>query len=173
MGRGAPVTTASRPLVSGPGLLALGIAIAVVILDQTVKAWVLGSLGLLPGESRPVFGPLAFTFVRNDGVSFGFFQTHAAWTRWTLAAFSLGASIALILWVRGATKSFTGLAAGLILGGAVGNLIDRVRLGSVVDFIDVHVLAFPWIFNIADSGITVGVTLLLAEALLTPNPGRG
>ena len=59
-------------------------------------------------------------------------------------------------------------AVGLILGGAVGNLIDRVRLGAVVDFVDVHPLIFPWIFNLADSGITIGVLILMAENLLIP-----
>ena len=81
-------------------------------------------------------------------------------------------TLALIAWVRRADRLVTGVAGGLILGGAVGNLIDRVRLGAVVDFVDVHPLVFPWIFNIADSGITVGVIILLAENLLAGRRAR-
>jgi signal peptidase II len=141
------------PGVSGPGWLAFGVAALVIVLDQAVKAWVLTGLGLAPGESLPLFWPLALTLVRNDGISFGFFQTHAAWTRWALAAFSLCVCAGLALWVRRAEKALIGLAVGLILG-------------AVTDFVDVHPLIFPWIFNIADSGITIGVILLLADNLL-------
>jgi signal peptidase II len=153
--------------VSASGWLAFGLAVLVVVLDQSVKHWVVDTLGLTVGDSRPVFWPLSFTLNRNDGISFGFFQTHAAWTRWALSAFALAVSVVLALWVRRADRMVSGAAVGLILGGALGNLIDRVRIGAVVDFVDVHPLFFPWIFNIADSAITVGVIILLAETLLT------
>ncbi len=152
--------------VSPAGWLALGLATLVIVLDQTLKHWVVDTLRLAPGYSHAVVWPLSFTLVRNDGISFGFFQTHAPWTRWALAAFSLGVSIALVIWVGRAERRITGVAVGLVLGGAVGNLIDRIRLGAVVDFLDVHPLLFPWIFNVADSGITVGVIVLLVENLL-------
>ncbi len=155
-------------MVSTLGWLAFGVAAVVIGLDQSLKHWVVDGLGLGVGESRPMVWPLSFTLVRNDGISFGFFQTHAPWTRWALAAFSLVVSVALALWVRRVERPIIGLAVGLILGGAVGNLIDRIRLGAVVDFVDVHPLFFPWIFNLADSGITVGVLILMAENLLTP-----
>jgi signal peptidase II len=153
--------------VSAAGWLAFGLALLVVVLDQSAKHWVVDTLGLTPGDSRPIFWPLSFSLTRNEGISFGFFQTHAPWTRWVLSAFALAVSVALALWVRRADRMVTGAAVGLILGGALGNLIDRVRTGAVVDFVDVHPLFFPWIFNIADSGITVGVIILLAENLLT------
>lgn len=162
----------SKRPARGPIVAAVALAAVLIVLDQALKHWVVSGLGLEVGDSRPVFGPLSFTLVRNDGISFGFFQTHAAWTRWALAGFSLAASAAIVVWVSRAERMFTGLAAGLILGGALGNLIDRVRVGSVVDFIDVHPLAFPWIFNLADSGITVGVMLLLAENLLSSRRRR-
>jgi signal peptidase II len=152
--------------VTRPGWAAFALAALIVVLDQALKQWVVAGMGLAVGESRPLFWPLSFTLVRNDGISFGFFQTHAPWTRWALAGFALAVSVALIAWVRRADRMVTGVAGGLILGGALGNLIDRVRLGAVVDFVDVHPLVFPWIFNIADSGITVGVIVLLAENLL-------
>ncbi|HLZ83933.1 MAG TPA: signal peptidase II [Caulobacteraceae bacterium] len=158
--------------VTGSGWAAFALAALVIALDQAMKHWVLTGLGLAVGESRPMLWPLSFTLVRNDGISFGFFQTHAPWTRWALAAFALAVSLALIAWVRRADRLVTGVAGGLILGGAVGNLIDRVRLGAVVDFVDVHPLVFPWIFNIADSGITVGVIILLAENLLAGRRAR-
>lgn len=154
------------------GRVAFALAALVIALDQALKHWVVTGMGLVVGESRPVFWPLSFTLVRNDGISFGFFQTHAPWTRWALAGFALAVSVLLIAWVRRADRLVTGMAGGLILGGALGNLIDRVRLGAVVDFVDVHPLVFPWIFNIADSGITVGVIILLAENLLQAGRAR-
>jgi signal peptidase II len=113
--------------------------------------------------------------VENNGVSFGLFQSDASWTRWALAAFSLSIAIALAIWVRQAQRVYTGLALGLIIGGALGNFLDRVRAGQVIDFLDVRAMHFPWIFNVADSAITVGVILLLAEGLIparkaTPKP---
>jgi signal peptidase II len=158
--------------VTRSGWLAFALAALVIVLDQALKQWVVAGMGLAVGESRPLFWPLSFTLVRNDGISFGFFQTHAPWTRWALAGFALAVSVFLIAWVRRADRPVTGIAGGLILGGALGNLIDRVRLGAVVDFVDVHPLVFPWIFNIADSGITVGVMILLAENLLQARRAR-
>jgi signal peptidase II len=109
--------------------------------------------------------------VENPGVSFGMFQNDSNWARWLLAAFSLTVAGALGLWVRRAEKAFTGLAIGLIIGGAIGNLIDRVRNGVVVDFVDVTALYFPWVFNVADSAISIGIVLLLVESFLQPRAG--
>jgi signal peptidase II len=153
-------------LVSRSGAFALALAAAVAALDQETKAWILGGLRLFPGESHPVWGPLRLTLVENNGVSFGLFQSDASWTRWALAAFSLSIAIALAIWVRKAPKLYTGLALGLIIGGALGNFLDRIRDGQVIDFLDVRALHFPWIFNVADSAITIGVVLLLAEGLI-------
>jgi signal peptidase II len=152
-------------LVSRAGAFALALAAGIAVLDQEAKAWVLG-LGLTPGEPRPVWGPLRLTLVENRGVSFGLFQSDAPWTRWALAAFSLGVAVALAIWVRRTQKFFTGIALGLIIGGALGNFLDRMRDGQVIDFVDVSALHFPWVFNVADSAITVGVVLLLAEGLI-------
>ncbi|HEY2481079.1 MAG TPA: signal peptidase II [Caulobacteraceae bacterium] len=158
-------------LASRAGAFAYALATAVIVLDQAVKAWVLGGLGLAIGAPRPVWGPLRLTLVENPGVSFGLFQSDASWTRWALAAFSLIVAVALGLWARRAERPFTGLALGLIIGGAIGNFIDRVRIGVVVDFVDVTALYFPWVFNVADSAITVGIILLLLEGLLQPRAG--
>ena len=166
------MTSSANSSVTRSGWAAFALAAVVIVLDQALKHWVLTGMGLEVGESRPVLWPLSFTLVRNDGISFGFFQTHAPWTRWALAGFALAVSLALIAWVRRAERLVVGVAGGLILGGAMGNLIDRVRLGAVVDFVDVHPLVFPWIFNIADSAITVGVIILLAENLLAGRRAR-
>jgi signal peptidase II len=149
------------------GWLAYGLAIIVIVADQAAKAWILGGLRLLPGLSLAVWGPLRLTLVENRGVSFGLFQGDASWTRWALAGFSLAVAAALAVWARRAERPLTGFCVGLITGGAVGNLIDRVRTGSVVDFVDVQQLYFPWVFNVADSAITVGIVLLLAENLFS------
>ena len=101
-------------------------------------------------------------------MSFGLLQFDAPWTRWVLAAFALIVAVALAAFVRRAEKPLTGLAFGLIIGGAVGNLLDRVNHGAVVDFLDVQALRFPWVFNLADSAITVGIMLLMAESLFAP-----
>jgi len=157
-------------LVSRAGALAYGLAAFVVIADQAVKSWVVNGLHLMLGDPRPVWGPLRLTLVENAGVSFGLFQSDASWTRWALAAFALAVAVALALWVRRAAKTFTGVALGLVIGGALGNFADRVRFGTVVDFVDVTALHFPWVFNLADSAITIGIILLLAESLLQPKP---
>ncbi len=153
-------------LVTRVGVFAYALAAAVAALDQQSKDWVLARLGPSVGEPHPVWGPLRLTLVENRGVSFGLFQSDAPWTRWALAAFSLVVAVALAVWVRRAQKFYTGAALGLIIGGALGNFIDRIRDGQVVDFVDVTALHFPWVFNLADSAITVGVLLLLAEGLI-------
>jgi signal peptidase II len=155
-------------LVSRSGALAYGLAVGVIVLDQAVKSWIMNGLHLEPGISLAIWGPLRLTLVENRGVSFGLFQSDAPWTRWALAAFSLVVSLALAVWVRRAEKPFTGLALGLIIGGAMGNLLDRVRNGAVVDFVDVQALYFPWVFNVADSAITIGIVLLMAESVFAP-----
>lgn len=156
----APAVEAGKP--QGPTAYAL--AIAVILADQLSKLWILYGLRLPELGSVPVFGPLNLTMVWNRGVSFGLFRGEADWVRWALALFSLGVAIALGIWARRARRPLLGLAIGLVMGGAIGNLIDRVRLGVVADFIDVKALMFPWVFNVADSAITVGVALLLLDS---------
>ena len=155
-------------LVSRSGALAYGLAAGVIAVDQAVKAWITGGLRLTLGVPQPLLGPLRLTLVENRGVSFGLFSADAAWGRWALAAFSLLVAVGLGAWVRKAEKSFTGVAIGLIIGGAVGNLIDRVRLGVVVDFVDATALMFPWVFNVADSAISIGSVLLIWDLFLAP-----
>jgi signal peptidase II len=130
------------------------IALAVVILDQASKWAVVKQLPF--GTSVPVVGDFVyFTTVRNPGGAFGLFQSSAALLMLVTIATIVG--IAVTVRRRTALPAVAGVALALLLGGAIGNLIDRVRIHSVVDFIDLRV--WP-VFNIADSAITVGIVVL-------------
>ncbi len=138
------------------------LAAAVVLADQLTKWWVLHSFH--PGEVRQVlpFFNLVLTF--NEGAAFSFLSEAGGWQRWFFVAVTLGVSLALLVWLRrlapGERRTALGLA--LVLGGAWGNLVDRLRLGRVTDFLDFHWQGWHWpAFNLADSAITLGVVLLL------------
>jgi signal peptidase II len=140
----------------------------VVVLDQVSKAVVLARLA--PGAPIPIFdGWLQLTLVLNPGIAFGLLGSLPTAWRWMAAALSV---VALAVLVRVALRvlphgGWVGrLAIGLIFGGAVGNLIDRARFGAVVDFVDVYWRTWHWwIFNVADSAISVGVVLLALRML--------
>jgi len=148
-------------------------AVLVVILDQVTKAIALERLS--PGMPIPVVdGFCSLTLVFNPGLAFGMLaETPPAW-RWIVAVLSLGALAVLLVLIgrllpTGGAMTACGL--GLVVGGAVGNLIDRVRFGAVVDFLDFYWRTYHWpAFNVADSAISVGVTLLALRMLLTPAP---
>jgi len=142
--------------------------VAVIISDQALKYWVLEVFRLPDRSPSPLAGPFWLTLVWNKGVSFGVLNIDADWTRWVLSAFSLGVAAALAVWAWRVDRPVLALAVGLIIGGAVGNAIDRVRLGAVTDFIDVTRLWFPWVFNLADSAISVGSVLLIWDLFLAP-----
>lgn len=146
------------------GPMAYSIGLAVILADQLIKQWILYGYELPKVGSVAVWGPLNLTMVWNQGVSFGLFRGETDWVRWALAAFSLVVAGFLAVWARRVERPLLGAAIGLVMGGAVGNLIDRVRFGAVADFIDVTALHFPWVFNIADSAITIGVILLLVDS---------
>lgn len=153
------------------GWSAYALAAAVVILDQAVKVWVLGVLRLQETTTAPVAGPLHLTLVMNPGVSFGFLRADQDLGRWGLVAFSLIVAALIIYWARRADRGLQALGYGLIVGGAIGNAIDRVRFGAVIDFIDVQRIGFfPWVFNIADSAISIGVVCLLFDSLRREHP---
>jgi signal peptidase II len=151
--------------VSGLGWVALSTAAAVVALDQASKAWILYGLQMENLASRPVLAPyfrLSLEF--NDGMSFSLLHAAGAPGRWFLTVFALAVAGGLAWWARATERPWFALGAGLLIGGSLGNVIDRLRLGAVVDFVDFTGLNFPYIFNLADSGVTVGATLLLVEA---------
>jgi signal peptidase II len=154
------------------GAMAFVLALAVIVADQAVKTWVLDVLRLQEGQSIAVLGPLHLTGVWNPGVSFGFLQAQHDLMRWLLVTFSIVVSIFLAIWVRRSERPLFAVAVGLLMGGAIGNVIDRIRIGAVADFIDMSRLFFPWIFNVADSAISVGICLLLLDMLLQDNAER-
>lgn len=149
-----------------------------VLLDQWSK-WVvlaeprfnaLGCLsdGRLCGQI-PLPGPLDFTMTWNRGMSYGLFQSEGI-GRWILAGIMLAIAIGFLVWLIRAEGRWLKLALALVIGGAFGNLIDRVRFGAVVDFIDANGLYFPWIFNVADAAISVGAVLLFVDQFLLSRP---
>ncbi|GAB4272802.1 MAG: signal peptidase II [Deferrisomatales bacterium] len=150
------------------GLFA-GVAGAVVALDQATKAWVHTTFAL--HESRPVVeGVFHLTYVRNPGAAFGLFAGHAEAFRRPFFLLVTAVALAVILGVvrrLPPDRPWTLAALSLVFGGAVGNLIDRLRWGEVVDFLDVFWKTHHWpAFNVADSAITVGMTALIAMELL-------
>ena len=164
--------TGPRKLVTPLGLYALVLAAVVVILDQLSKWWVLNGLDL-PGRGQiPVLPFFRLSMVMNRGVSYGLLRAQTDLQRYLLVAAAAAVVVTLIAWVRRADRPLFATAIGLVIGGALGNnLIDRLRLGQVVDFLDFSGLGFPWVFNVADSAITVGVVLLLLDSFFgKPSP---
>jgi signal peptidase II len=146
----------------------LFLALGIFILDQISKIWVLHGLGLNLFERVTILPFFHITLVHNIGVSFGLLAAEGL-GRWLLVLFSIIVSIGLLSWLKKADNPYLSLALGLIIGGALGNALDRALYGYVIDFIDFSDLHFPWVFNVADSAITVGVILLLAQQFLTPS----
>ena len=155
------------PAVSRWGLVSYGVAAAVAVLDQLSKYWVLDVANLRDHSPIRVLPFFQLTMVWNTGVSFGMMRADSPAGRWLLVAFALAIVTALVVWARRISRPLLALAVGLMLGGALGNnLIDRVRFGAVADFLDFHALYFPWVFNVADSAISVGVALLLLDSFV-------
>lgn len=137
----------------------------VIVLDQLTKAWILAIMTPPRVIEATPFLDIVLTW--NKGVGFGFFQAHSVWGMIFLVVLALGISLSLGLWMWKTTDKFLIVCLSMVIGGALGNIIDRLRFGAVVDFIYVHVYIlgyrFP-AFNLADSAITVGVCLLLVES---------
>ena len=146
---------------------AYGFALLVVLIDQLTKAWIISGIDLREVGRVFVADPIFnFTWVENRGVSFGLFGDGSA--RWFLSLFSIVVAAGLGYWATKADRRLLITAIGLIMGGAIGNVIDRVRFGFVVDFLDFSGTGFfPWVFNVADSAITIGVILLIVDSLLS------
>jgi len=140
------------------------LALVVIVIDQASKYW--ASVDLIPYHPVSVFPMLNFTLAYNTGAAFSFLSNTGEWHRWFFAAFSLFMSMALIIWILRSPSSarLQILALSLILGGAIGNLIDRAFFGYVIDFIDTYYKHYHWtVFNLADSAICVGAFLLLID----------
>ena len=148
------------------------LALTVLILDQISKYWVLEVIRLPELGGIDVLPFFRLTFVGNIGVSMGMLQADSDLGRWLLTAVTAGIALAVAMWLRREKNPMDVAALGLVLGGAIGNILDRIRFGYVVDFLhffwEQHSF---WVFNVADAAITVGVILLLARAVLAkPGP---
>ena len=144
----------------------LSISALVVLLDQITKY--VANTGLVYAEAIPVVPSFNLTLMYNRGAAFSFLSDAAGWQRWFFVAISLGASVLLVIWLRKLKPQqwVLAVALSLVLGGALGNLIDRLWLGYVIDFIQLYYKGFYWpAFNVADSAISVGAVLLIWDAL--------
>lgn len=143
----------------------LWLSLLIVILDQATK-WLAEAL-LLPFQPVPLMPLLNFTLMYNEGAAFSFLANAGGWQRWLFAGFALVMTLALTLWLLRLDKGerATAAALSLVIGGAIGNLIDRVQSGRVVDFIDFYVGTWHWpAFNVADSAISIGIVFLLVTS---------
>ncbi|WP_426169141.1 signal peptidase II [Sandarakinorhabdus sp. DWP1-3-1] len=149
--------------------LGYGLAAVVFAIDQLVKYWILAIVRLPERGFVDVLPFFRLTFVGNIGVSMGMFRANSDGGRWLLVALTAGIALIVAVWIAREKQRGEVVALGLILGGALGNIIDRVRFGYVVDFLHFFWGAHSfWVFNVADAAITAGVLLLLLRALLAP-----
>ncbi|WP_237216781.1 signal peptidase II [Falsiroseomonas oryziterrae] len=157
-------------------MMRLGLILAAVILvaDQASKWFMLEVLDLPEVRHIPLvaLGPFGFdlTMVWNRGVTFGMFAGDSPWTQVVLGALALVIAGFLLRWMARAENRTTALALGAVVGGAVGNVIDRIRFGAVADFFDAHAWGWHWyVFNVADAAIVLGVSALVLDALFRPS----
>ena len=144
----------------------LGLALVVLAVDQATKLWAAGTLDYgMPVTVLPFFN---LTLVHNTGAAFSFLADAGGWQRIFFIVVSGVVSLVLVAWLWRLPRDarLLGIALALVLGGAVGNLVDRIAYGYVIDFLDFHATGWHWpAFNVADSAISCGVVLLLADGL--------
>jgi signal peptidase II len=149
-------------------LLGITIAVFVAAADQASKWWITDVLHLQqPGDQIVLLPVLNFSFVQNRGVTFGLFNNLGDRSSVLLTVVALVVVIALWIWLRRAESRLVAIALGAIIGGALSNVVDRLRFGFVVDFIHAHLGAWSWyVFNLADAAIVCGVAALVVDSLL-------
>ena len=153
--------------------ISLILAFVVLVLDIATKRWV--ESVLFHGQQIPLTGFFNLVLTYNAGAAFSFLSDASGWQRWFFSAIAAGASALIIYLLRkhAAEKMFC-IALSLILGGALGNLWDRITLGHVVDFLDFHISNYHWpAFNVADSGIFLGAMLLILDSFRRKEPDIG
>lgn len=148
------------------GWIWLPLTLVVIVLDQLSKAWIVQHFELY--ERRHILSVLDITLVYNTGAAFSFLSDASGWQRWVFVALAILVGVGILSWLgrlRGRSQALLSCSLALILAGALGNVIDRLRIGHVVDFIHAHWndAYFP-AFNVADSAITIGAVLLLLDA---------
>jgi signal peptidase II len=146
-------------------LAGLAGAAGVAILDQATKFWIVNIVDL-PARLRIELSPIFdLTYVQNRGASFGMLAGGLG-SRILLSSISIIIAMVMIVWLGRLRRRFAATGASLIIGGAIGNLYDRVSYGYVIDFLDFSGLMFPWVFNVADAAINVGFACLILDAAL-------
>jgi signal peptidase II len=172
------LSTSEKPRAPEPGIrnlldrlgsrlfqVGLGIAMAIILLDQLTK-WAIWHELLMPPRIIPIFPGFNLTKVCNEGVSFGGLHWLGPWI---LSGLAIAISAGLVFWLRKAETRLLTVALGAIIGGALGNVIDRIAMGCVADFLDFYIPGTDWphwpAFNVADSAIVVGVGLVMLDGL--------
>ena len=146
---------------------AMGLVLATVLVDQVSKELLLRYLLKTGATVQVIDGLFRLVIVWNPGVSFGFLGGDKALPPWLLSIVAVAVCVGLFVWLRRIDRPLIGWGIGLVMGGAIGNVIDRARWGAVFDFADFHVGQWHWpTFNVADSAIVVGVGLMLIDSLL-------
>lgn len=147
--------------------LGLAVALVVAVIDQFAKAWVLTLFTAAAGEHViRVAAILNFALVMNRGVSFGLFNNNQSLNAVIFALIAAAIVAALLVWLARARDRLLQVAIGLVVGGAIGNVVDRLLRGAVVDFLDFHLGEWHWfIFNLADAAISIGVGLMVIDGL--------
>ncbi|MGB0669979.1 MAG: signal peptidase II [Rhodospirillales bacterium] len=154
-------------LGQGKGSLARGMTIAgvILVLDQLTKRWILESV-MNPPQVVEVTGFFNLVLTWNRGISFGLFNNDSSYNALALSALAAVIVAVLTVWLWRADRWHIVVAIGSIIGGAIGNVIDRFRFGAVVDFLDVHLMGLHWpAFNVADAAISLGAVALVFDAL--------
>jgi signal peptidase II len=152
------------------GSRAFGFAVAAIVflLEQVSKWYVTGPLNLQQVRQIELLPIFNFTWTENYGISLGLFQATSDTMRWVLVAITSAIAVGVAYWIGKEEQRGDQLALGMVLGGALGNILDRIRFGYVVDFADLHFGSFRpfFIFNVADAAISIGVVILLLRAFI-------
>ena len=144
-------------------------AFLMLLVDQAHKLWMLNVYDIISRQPVRILPFFDLVMAWNKGVSYSLFEADSDLERYVLLAVTTAATLFLVVWLWRAQTRLSGLALGLIIGGAIGNGIDRMAYGAVADFFHFHVGTFSWyVFNLADIGIVAGVGLLLYESFTTP-----
>jgi signal peptidase II len=160
--------------VAASGIRWLWISVVIIVADQITKLWI--ERGMVLGDSFEVLPILDIVRAHNYGAAFSFLDDAGGWQRWVFTLFAVGVSIALVIWLRKlslAAQTLLVFGLTLILGGAIGNVIDRIEHGYVVDFVHAHWghHYFP-AFNVADAAISIGAVLVILDSLLEGRRAR-
>jgi len=164
-------------LGAAPFRLGVAAAVAAAAVDQAVKLWLLYGFGLTGRARVPVTPFLDLVLAWNTGISYGLFQESGPLWQWVLLGLKVTAVALLLIWLAQTRSRLAGVALGLIMGGAIGNAIDRAMHGAVMDFVLFHITAPTWtfqwyVFNIADAAIVAGVIGLVCESLFLQDTAK-